>query len=198
MSEAAKSSTTESHWLQNIIILLLVIFLVLLGLTFFQVTLQNKYDKQYLELAGEERVLSQRIAKSASEAIVGRIEALSILKDSVVRFQQTFDIFEKGDPDSKLPAAPPELRPVLDNVGDRWKAMKMGADEILTRSKELISLGELAEGISAVIPELLGLSDDLVAQLVELDSDPQLINIAARQRMLTQRIDGNVYSGNGD
>jgi len=192
MSEVAKNSATESHWLQNIIILFLVIFLVLLGLTFFQVTLHDKYDKQYLEYAGEERVLSQRIAKSASEAIVGRIEALSILKDSVDRFQETIDIFNEGDPVTKLPPAPESVRPVLTNVEDRWKMMKKGADDILTRSKDLISLGELAEGINAVLPELLGLSDDLVAQLVEINSDPQLINIAARQRMLTQRIAGNV------
>jgi len=192
MSDAAKKSTSESHWLQNFVILLLVVFLVLLGLTFYQATLHSDYDKQYLELAGEQRVLSQRIAKSASEAVVGRTEALSILKDGVDRFQETVDIFDKGDPISKLPPPPASLRPELENVKMRWETMRVGASEILSRSKELISLGELAEGINAVLPELLGLSDDLVALLVELDADPQLINIAARQRMLTQRISGNV------
>jgi len=192
MSDAVDKSTSESHWLQNLVILLLVVFLVLLGLTFYRVTLHDNYDKQYLELAGEQRVLSQRIAKSASEAVVGRTEALSILKDGVDRFQETVDIFNKGNPVTKLPPAPPVLRPVIDNVNTRWVSMQEGANEILSRSKELISLGELAEGINAVLPELLGLSDDLVAQLVELNADPQIINIAARQRMLTQRIAGNV------
>ena len=192
MSDSVDKSTTESHWLQNIVILFLIVFLVLLGLTFYKVTLNNSYDKQYLELAGEQRVLSQRIAKSASEAVVGRTEALSILKDGVDRFQQTVDIFNKGDPDTHLPAAPEVLRPQLDNVEEHWKSMHNGANEILSRSKDLISLGELSEGINAVLPELLGLSDDLVALLVELKADPQLINISARQRMLTQRIAGNV------
>jgi len=188
MSDSVDKSTTESHWLQNIVILFLIVFLVLLGLTFYRVTLNNSHDKQYLELAGEQRVLSQRIAKSASEAVVGRTEALSILKDGVDRFQQTIDIFNKGNPLTRLPAAPAVLKPELENVETRWQSMQAGANEILSRSKDLISLGELAEGINAVLPELLGLSDDLVAQLVELDAEPQLVNIAARQRMLTQRI----------
>lgn len=192
MSDSVDKSTTESHWLQNIVILFLIVFLVLLGLTFYKVTLNNSYDKQYLELAGEQRVLSQRIAKSASEAVVGRTEALSILKDGVDRFQQTIDIFNKGNPVTHLPAAPAVLKPELENVEARWQTMQGGANEILSRSKDLISLGELSEGINAVLPELLGLSDDLVAILVELDAEPQLINVVARQRMLTQRIAGNV------
>ena len=192
MSKVAGRSATESHWLQNIIIFFLVVVLALLGITLYQATLHNQYDKQWLELAGEQRVLSQRIAKSASETLVGRIEALSILKTSVDRFQQTVDTFNKGDAITKLPPPPAVIRPQIENVETNWNSMKRGADEILSRSKELISLGELADGINAVLPELLGLSDDLVVLLVEIDSDPQLINIAARQRMLTQRIAGNV------
>ena len=59
----------------------LVTFIILLALNFGYVGQQSNHDKEYISLAGELRVLSQRIAKNA-EAAVTRSEAFPQLKEA--------------------------------------------------------------------------------------------------------------------
>ena len=52
-------------------IALLVISIVAMAVTFGVTSFKTKHGKEYVELAGEQRVLSQRIAKYAFEAARG-------------------------------------------------------------------------------------------------------------------------------
>ena len=51
-----------------VLFIALIVFIMLLFANFAYLNTQSTYDKQYIGYAGELRVLSQRIAKNATEA----------------------------------------------------------------------------------------------------------------------------------
>ena len=56
---------------------ILVVSVVLLFVNFAYLNTQSNYDKEYITQAGELRVLSQRIAKNATEAAAGKAAAFA-------------------------------------------------------------------------------------------------------------------------
>jgi twitching motility protein PilJ len=192
MNDAVKPAKGESTRLPYVIGILLFIALGLLFLNFAIVGRNDAFDKQYIGLAGELQVLSQRIAKNATEASLGRVQTLALLKEARDRFAADLDALENGSSAMGLPPSPPAVAPALSAVEERWTEMAQSADLILDRSQEIIALQELAQGLRQVLPRVLSLSDELVTILVEQGADPHLINVAGRQRMLSQRIADNV------
>ena len=66
----------------------LIVFIMLLFANFAYLNTQSNYDKQYISHAGELRVLSQRIAKNATEAAAGKAAAFRLLSDARNDFSQ--------------------------------------------------------------------------------------------------------------
>ena len=56
----------------TVLFLILILSIILLFANFAYLSTQSNYDKQYIGHAGELRVLSQRIAKNATEAAAGK------------------------------------------------------------------------------------------------------------------------------
>ena len=83
--------------------------IMLLFANFAYLNTQSTYDKQYIGHAGELRVLSQRIAKNATEAAAGKAAAFKLLSDARNDFAQRWGYLKKGDPQTGLPAAPSAL-----------------------------------------------------------------------------------------
>ena len=84
----------------------LIIFIMLLFANFAYLNTQSNYDKQYIGHAGELRVLSQRIAKNASEAAAGKAPAFKLLADARNDFDLRWGFLKKGDKATGLPSAP--------------------------------------------------------------------------------------------
>ena len=84
----------------------LIVFIMLLFANFAYLNTQSNYDKQYISHAGELRVLSQRIAKNATEAAAGKAAAFKLLIDARNDFSQRWGYLRKGDPATGLPPAP--------------------------------------------------------------------------------------------
>ena len=84
----------------------LVVSIVLLFANFAYLNTQSNYDKEYISHAGELRVLSQRIAKNATEAAAGKSEAFPLLKEARNDFEKRWNILLRGDEESGLPPAP--------------------------------------------------------------------------------------------
>ena len=68
--------------------IVLIVFIMLLFAHFAYLNTQSSYDKQYISHAGELRVLSQRIAKNATEAAAGKAAAFKLLSDARNDFSQ--------------------------------------------------------------------------------------------------------------
>ena len=85
---------------------LLLIFLLALGITFNYIATATTQDKEYIRLAGEQRVLSQRIVKDAVEASSANVEAFKQLKLTKNGFEQNLTYLNDGNPEKDLPPTP--------------------------------------------------------------------------------------------
>lgn len=91
-----------------VLFIALIVFIMLLFANFAYLNTQSTYDKQYIGHAGELRVLSQRIAKNATEAAAGKAAAFKLLGEARNDFAQRWGYLKKA---TRKPACPPPPAP---------------------------------------------------------------------------------------
>lgn len=182
-----------------ILISLLVTFIVLLALTFGYVGRQADYDKQYIEIGGELRVLSQRIVTEAEGAAAGTgdFARLRAVRDE---FEQNLRRLQRGDATVGLPPSPVGVAQPLQVVTTQWQRLRANTDVILSNEKLLQSLGQFVGTINAVTPKLTAASEQLIEMMVsrgsagaeDVAAAQAQIALASHQVVLVQRISSNV------
>lgn len=170
----------------------LVLSIVLIGLDLAYLEQHDKYETERAELTGEQRVLSQRIVKFALEAVSGKEPALGQLQFYRGRFEETMKLLRNGNPKTGLPPSPEEAAQDFQVLETRWTEFRSNADVILDAWMTIIEVRRYVQVISELTPQLLDLSEDVVDLLTKKGASVELINLAGRQRMLTQRIENNV------
>lgn len=90
-----------------VLFIALIVFIMLLFANFAYLNTQSTYDKQYIGHAGELRVLSQRIAKNATEAAAGKAAAFKLLGDARNDFAQRWGYLKKATRPPACPLHPP-------------------------------------------------------------------------------------------
>ncbi len=172
------------------ILIALILSIVVMGVIFYKVGVQTQHDKEYIRLAGEQRVLSQSIAKYGLEAAVGKGEASESLKQSRDQFQANVDLLKNGS--DELPPLSEELVPHIQNVEQNWLAFRENIDTILVGKSSIASVRDNANAINEMMPKLLADSDQIVSILVESGAPSSQIYKGSVQLMLNQRIANNV------
>lgn len=182
-----------------ILISLLVTFIVLLALTFGYVGRQADYDKQYIEIGGELRVLSQRIVTEAEGAAAGTgdFARLRAVRDE---FEQNLRRLQRGDATVGLPPSPVGVAQPLQVVTTQWQRLRANTDVILSNEKLLQSLGQFVGTINTVTPKLTAASEQLIEMMVsrgsagaeDVAAAQAQIALASHQVVLVQRISSNV------
>jgi twitching motility protein PilJ len=174
------------------LVTLLVLFIVLGGYIIYYITEQSGYDKQYLAIAVEQQLLSQRLATYSLEAASGKDNAFKQLKHLRDTFEQLMTKLKNGDSATGLPAAPLALKNEVNQASLLWKKFRTYIDTIFNGRQSIISVNKAANAISDTVPGLLSNNDALVNLLVGKEIDARQIYIAARQSMIAQRIDTNL------
>ena len=181
--------------------LLLGLVLSLLALYFLVTrdTAQAERDTKYIEQSSQLLMLSQRLAKDAREAVYGQEGAFPTLKESRDQFETIINNLTKGNPKLDIPPSPPEVQGALTSVNVKWKAVRQNVDQILSQEKAMISLRDHVVGINQASPLLLALSDEVVEAGAAAGMKPELLYLASRQGMLSQRIakDVNLFAQGG-
>ncbi|HCE6995361.1 TPA: type IV pili methyl-accepting chemotaxis transducer N-terminal domain-containing protein [Pseudomonas aeruginosa] len=134
--------------------IVLIVSIVLLFANFAYLNTQSNHDKQYIGHAGELRVLSQRIAKNATEAAAGKGEAFKLLKDARNDFEKRWNILVNGDESTSLPPSPEAVKPQMDVVQQDWDGLRKNADSILASEQTVLSLHQVASTLAETIPQL--------------------------------------------
>jgi len=165
-----------------IVIALLVLSLVAMGIFFVRSGQLAEADQQYITQLGEQKVLSQEIAKLASEASRGRLEAFNALQESYSAFVKIL---------GNQMAVSGEM-PAVKKLNQEWESFGKNINTILQRREVVTSMRSYINGINEQIPTLLALSDEVVATMTEQGAPADQVYIATRQLMLTQRISSNV------
>ncbi|MRI31553.1 chemotaxis protein [Endozoicomonas sp. OPT23] len=171
-------------------ITLLIVSLVIIAGSFTYISQQNTLDQVHLTDAGELRVLSQRIATSASEASAGKEEAFSLLREARNEFDKRFNTL-KSSKLSVLPALSPGDKAVaaqIETLDASWSALKIEADNILASEETVLTLHDVAITLGETIPQLQIEYDEVVEILLQNEAPSDQIALAQRQPWLAERI----------
>jgi len=165
-----------------IVIVLLVGSLLGMGYFFLRSGQLASDDQIYIQRLGEQRVLSQEIAKLASQAARGRLDAFPALQIAYNKFEEIlkYQMSVTGEIGA------------VQMLNKDWKGYGQNIDTILQRREVVTSMRSYINGINEQIPTLLALSDEVVATMTRQGAPADQVYIATRQLMLTQRISSNV------
>ncbi|MBD0703528.1 chemotaxis protein [Pseudomonas sp. Fig-3] len=170
----------------------LIVFIMLLFANFAYLNTQSNYDKQYIGHAGELRVLSQRIAKNATEAAAGKAAAFKLLSEARNDFAQRWGYLKQGDPVTGLPPAPAALRPQMRAVQLDWERLLKNTDAILSSEQTVLSLHQVAATLAETVPQLQVEYEKVVEILLQRGAPAAQVAMAQRQSLLAERILGAV------
>ncbi len=188
MRQAANSKFAFDKGLVILGTLLLVFFLAAVA-SFIYVEKQAGYDKEYISIAGEERVLSQSLAKNAVEAAsASNVAAFTLLRQNREDFARNLDTLRNGNPETGLPPSPPEVEEYLSGVESLWMEMASNADAVLEAEGTIRMVSEFVGAINDTMPTLLALSDEVVSTMIESGASANQVYVASRQLMLVPRI----------
>ena len=175
-----------------VLFIALIVFIMLLFANFAYLNTQSNYDKQYISHAGELRVLSQRIAKNATEAAAGKAAAFKLLIDARNDFSQRWGYLKKGDPATGLPPAPAAVHKEMQAVQRDWELLLNNANAILASEQTVLSLHQVAATLAETVPQLQVEYEKVVEILLQRGAPASQVALAQRQSLLAERILGAV------
>ncbi len=175
-----------------ILIFFLLFFVVAMAAIYGYVAIQDGYDKQYITLLGEQRVLSQQITKYAGQTSQGTATVFSQLKKSHESFRHSFMLLKEGDPETGMPPTPVEVLEALQAVETEWRRFDRNVTVILSREQAVRAMRETVQAINERAAQLLALSDEVATLMAQRGAESGQVYIASRQLMLSQRIVNNV------
>ena len=156
---------------------------------FIEVSELTKNDQEFLENAGELRVLSQEIAKNASEASAGKDEAFALLQRASSEFEIRWNYILEGDRASKLPAIGAHAPRVnVNDLGNVWLQVRDASGLIVASRETILALHDTANTLAERIPELQVEYDGVVEILLEDGAGATQVAVAQRQSWLAERI----------
>lgn len=137
--------------------------------------------RQIINLAGSQRMLSQRIVKSYCQIGLGIFvkDSSLAIKHDVARFESQINVLKKYSDDEIY-------QEMLEWVSIAWKRFKPLVTAPVSR-EQVLRINHLAE-------DLLYVSDQVTIRLQDAGNQrgQMMVNLAGRQRMLAQRL-GKLY-----
>ena len=155
---------------QRILIGLIVTGLLLLALM-IAVTLgaANRSASQ-VGASGQSLMQSQRLAKSVTQALVGRPEAFPEVRESVDVLATTVRGLKNGD--EMLEAAPPPAQPAIDAVLPLVDKAEKNANIIIGQQKVLTQVGEALRTINRQSSDLLETAETIYSMKLQQNATP--------------------------
>jgi len=164
----------------------LVVSVVLMGLAYLKVNIDDSDDKVFIARIGDQRVLSQSIAKLASQAASGQLDAFPTLQITRDEFESILS-YQQGPAKANMAGAQS-----LDTLSTMWASYSKNVDTIISRRDTVGSMRKNILGINESIPTLLALTDEVVNIMSDQNAPANQVYTATRQLMLIQRIASNV------
>ena len=173
---------------------LFLLFILLMGLAFWQSSEFERTGRQHLNLASDLRLLSQRMTTQALAASQGRDQSFLFLTQHQDSFEDTLKTLVSGDEPARLPALPAELTPELKQVNTHWQAYAKDLDAIVLSRATIVKAEKAILAVKKKIPLLLEESEQVIDMLSQQSASADQIYHATRQLMLAQRIENSLNS----
>ncbi|USE36749.1 methyl-accepting chemotaxis protein [Endozoicomonas sp. SCSIO W0465] len=188
--QAKRGQGSKAHKATIASITMLVLSLLVMTGAFIYNDQQSRLLHTHATNAGELRVLSQQIAKNASEAASGKEEAFPLLKEATSMFDQYIGELNRARlsviPFTDTTNSAAALQ--IEALNAAWTEMKVEADSILSAQDNVLSMHDVANTLSETIPQLQIEYDEVVEILLENNAPANQIAMAQRQPWLAERI----------
>ena len=167
----------------------LTIFLLLImaGIVLYTVyTLnQQKLDSNVINLAGAQRMLTQRLSKDVMEMQLGRVEKVEDITTVRSSFETVLLGLRKGDAKLGLPMAEtPAIHAKLQNTQQLWQPF---SDNIKQAQQTWPPVMNKMKNITETNVPLFNQANNLVLELGKV-MDPETVSVSGRLRAITQRV----------
>ena len=194
MSAAAGSfQTREGNTLISSLGGMLLLVGIGIGANFYFLNEAAIQERKHLSLITGTQVLSQQIAKFASEAASGNFDAFAELRSTKIKIQLNLGHLTEGN---DLDALQPLPRAVEDQriqlVVNTWEPIRVEAEKILAADKLVTDLSETVDQFSTDIPVLQARLDEVAKVLTDISSGRREIYMATSLLAVADRMLRNV------
>ncbi|MEI7514602.1 MAG: methyl-accepting chemotaxis protein [Betaproteobacteria bacterium] len=152
-------------------------------------TLNESYASAYhLRSTGQALLQSQRLAKSATQALVGNEKAFPDLAETMDLLVKSVDALKFGDQAAKVAPLGPEYQVVVEKLVELTERSESNTNTIGGQQKTLLQIGTALPLVNRRSEELLDLTKNISALKQQQTASPAEISAIGELSTLTQRI----------
>ncbi|HEY1147481.1 MAG TPA: methyl-accepting chemotaxis protein [Pseudoduganella sp.] len=142
------------------------------------------------QIASDALMHSQRIGKAAPNAVQGNMEASRQLEESRNEMNRALNVLSDGGryANRSVGSAPTSVLTELQEARKRWAASDKAAGTIVRHRLDLGGLDETLTKLNAMSPDLLALSEDIIATKARQGASAREMVALGKMSMLTQRM----------
>ena len=155
--------------------------------TFFALSKSDRVAQQ-VAATGQALMQSQRLAKSASQALVGSAQAFPDVRESADVLSKTVTGMKSGDDTLRLSAVSNALQPEVEKVVPLVERAEQNANVVMGQKAILLQVGEALRTINRQSSDLLEIAETVSSLKLQQNAAPTEISAAGQLVMLTQRI----------
>ena len=184
-----KKNQLETGSNTNAYIWLLLLFILIGGVNLTWGLREGQFNQSRLTKAGNLRVLSQQVAKNASEASQGTEEAFEQLTASTKEFQAQFNHLDRGDDSKGLPPSPASIKAnQVKQVADLWFDLNKNALVVSQGKETVVGLYDISRELAATIPQMQFLYQNVQDILLDTNTSAEQMMYTTRQSHYAERI----------
>jgi twitching motility protein PilJ len=172
---------------RSLSVILGVALLALSGVTFYALSQADKVAQQ-VGAVGQALTQSQRLAKSVTQALVGRAQAFPDVADSAGVLAKTTLGLSQGDSDARISALDDSFKQELDKVMPLVDKTEKNAQAIVAQQKILTQIGSALRLINRQSSDLLEIAEGIASIKLQQNAPGAEIAAIGQLVMLTQRI----------
>jgi len=156
----------------------------------FAIYALNQADRvaQQLGATGQALMQSQRLAKSASQALTGRAESFPDVAESSGVLARTVRGLEGGDSGLHISALSDSYKPEVDKIVPLVDSAEKSAKAILSQQQILTQIGSALRVINRQSSDLLEIAETISSMKLQQNAPALEISAIGQLVMLTQRI----------
>ncbi|MDB5742718.1 MAG: methyl-accepting chemotaxis sensory transducer [Polaromonas sp.] len=178
--------TLSEH--QKILVVLLTFAVIALALVTFFALRKSDRVAQQMAGTGQSLMQSQRLAKSASQALVGSPQAFPDVRESADVLAKTVRGMKSGDESLRLHPVNDALQPEVEKVTPLVERAEENANIVMGQKLILLQVGEALRTINKQSSDLLEIAETVSSLKLQQNAAPTEISASGQLVMLTQRI----------
>ena len=173
---------------QRRLLIMLAVGVIVLALMAGWVLQQADRSAQQLAANGQALMQSQRLAKSASQAMTGQAAAFADVQESADVLARSVRALASGDSGLGVQALGPQFGGALKDVVPLMERAEAGAQAVMTQKQVLMQAGDALRTVNRQSSDLLEVAETIASLKLQQGATPAEISAAGQLVMLTQRI----------